>query len=366
MELGLTAADGERKWVRTICRPIVHGDRVVRVRGSLQDITDRKRVESELRASEERYRMLFDSNPHPMWVYDVESLRFLEVNDAAVMVYGYTREEFLRMTIREIRPAEDVPRLEGDVARTKRGLQRSSDWRHRRKDGIVFDVDVSSHDLPSTFGHTRLVLAIDVTDRKRAEAELNASERRLRLALEAAGAIAFVWDVHENKVTRYFSKEPALPATGDEVGTLDEVRSRVHPEDLKDFDDRLSACLSNGTEYRNEYRVIRPNGTTAYLEEYGYIDRASDGSPLCLTGMSIDISERVAANESLQASESRYRQLVDILPTSIVVHADNEVRFVNPAFVRLMGAENEASMLGRKSVRMDALVLLRNTSQHAG
>ncbi len=471
LELQLTAADGQKKWVRTICRPIVQGDRVVRVRGSLQDITDRKRVESELRASEERYRMLFDSNPHPMWVYDVDSLRFLEVNDAAVMVYGYTRDEFLRMTIREIRPAEDVKRLEDDVARTVRGLKRSSDWRHRRKDGTVFDVDVSSHDLPNTHGHTRLVLAIDVTDRKRAEAELNASERRLRLALEAAGAIAFVWDIHQNKVTRYFSKEPALPATGEGVGTLDEVRARVHPEDLKNFDDRLSVCLSNGTEYRNEYRVLRPNGTTAYLEEYGYIDREFDGSPVCLTGMSIDVSERVAAteslrsseerlrialkgahggvwdwdlhagsawwspemydlmgaspgmetteasvmelihdedrervraaiaksidqrtdyhcefrvkggkrwlssharvsydatgnpdrlvgiswditdrviaNESLQTSESRYRQLVDILPTSIVVHADNEVRFVNPAFVRLMGAENEASMLGR-------------------
>ncbi len=94
-------------------------------RVSLQDITDRKRVESDLRASEERYRMLFDSNPHPMWVYDVQTLRFLEVNDAAVMAYGYTRDEFLSMTIRDIRPADELPRFEANIARTNRGLERS-------------------------------------------------------------------------------------------------------------------------------------------------------------------------------------------------------------------------------------------------
>ncbi len=471
LELQLTGADGEKRWVRTICRPIVEDGRVVRVRGSLQDITDRKRVESELRASEERYRMLFDSNPHPMWVYDVDTLRFLAVNDAAVAKYGYTREEFLTMTIRAIRPDEDVPKLEAGIARDFRGLRRSADWRHRCKDGTVFDVDVSSHDLPDGQGRTRLVLALDITDRKRAEAELQASERRLRLALEAAGAIAFVWDIPSDIVTRYFSKEPALPANSEQVGRLDEVRMRVHPKDLDAFDARLAACLASGTEYRNEYRVIRPDGSTASLEEYGYLDRNEDGSPIQLTGMSIDvtdrlaaveslriseerlrvalngaqggvwdwdintgeawwspemydlfgvpkgmdtremavmeliheedrarvrdtianaiakhtdyhcefrvlsgkrwlssqarlsvdtsgtpnrlvgitwdITERVEANEALRLSESRYRQLVDMLPSAIFVQAQDTILFVNPAFMQLMGASNAEELLGR-------------------
>ncbi len=195
MELQLISAAGEKKWVRTICRPIVENGRVVRVRARLQDITDRKRVESDLRASEERYRMLFDSNPHPMWVYDVQTLRFLEVNDAAVMAYGYTRDEFLSMTIRDIRPADELPRFEAILPEQTEALNARSGWRHKRKDGTIIDVDVSSHDLPNEHAHMRLVLALEITDRKRAEAELLASERRLRLALEAAGAIAFVWDI---------------------------------------------------------------------------------------------------------------------------------------------------------------------------
>ncbi len=187
LELQMKAADGESKWVRTICRPIVEGNRVVRVRGSLQDITDRKRVESELRASEERYRILFDANPHPMWVYDVKSLRFLEVNDAAILSYGYSREEFLNMTIREIRPAEEVPRLEAEVAMPNTGMRRSSDWRHKRKDGSIFDVDIAIHDLPASYGHSRLVLAVDVTDRKRAEASY----------WQANGVFAWHWKPRE-------------------------------------------------------------------------------------------------------------------------------------------------------------------------
>ncbi len=307
LELQLLSTDGEKKWVRTICRPIVENGQVVRVRGSLQDITDRKRVESELRAGEERYRMLFESNPYPMWVFDVKTLRFLEVNDAAVRAYGYTHEEFLQMTIRDIRPLEDVPKLEVEIARTLQGFDHSTQWRHQRKDGSVFEVEISSHDLPGEHRHSRLVLALDVTDRRRAEAELQASERRLRLALEAAGAIAFVWEVPNDVVTRYFSKEPALPATAEKVGTLNEVRSRVHSADLSAFDTRLAECLAHGKEYYNEYRVVRPDGSFACLEDYGYLDRNEDGSPLRLTGMSIDVTERVAAIDSVRRSEERLR-----------------------------------------------------------
>lgn len=307
MELQLTAVDGVKRWVRTICRPIVEGGRVIRVRGSLQDITDRKRVESELRAGELRYRMLFDSNPHPMWVYDIDSLKFLEVNDAAIAAYGFTREEFLGMTIRDIRPPEEVARLEASVARMNPGLNYSTEWKHRHKNGQLFDVDISTHDLAEQHGKARLVLALNITDRKRAESELQASEQRLRLVLEAAGAIAFDWDVPNDVVTRYFSREPALPTTAERVGTLSEVRARIHPHDLSDFDNRLQASLKSGAEYRNAYRVVRPDGTLANLEEFGFLDRAADGSPLRLTGMSIDVTDRVAAMELLRTSEERLR-----------------------------------------------------------
>ena len=161
------------------------GGRVV-VRGSTTDITGRKMAEAALRESEVRYRELFDANPHPMWVYDVESLRFLAVNAAAVAHYGYSREEFLAMTIRDIRPPEDIPALLASVGAAVRGIEEAGVWRHRRRDGTLIAVEISSHQLAFDGHHAKVVLAHDVTERQRAEAR-SAGERAV-LELLATGA----------------------------------------------------------------------------------------------------------------------------------------------------------------------------------
>lgn len=113
--------------------------------------------------------MLFAGNPLPMWIYDLKTLRFLEVNEAAVAQYGYTRDEFLAMRITDIRPSEDVPRLLDEVARARAALQQSGEWRHRLKLGEVIDVEIASHTLDFEGRDAALVIAHNVTERKRGE-----------------------------------------------------------------------------------------------------------------------------------------------------------------------------------------------------
>jgi PAS domain S-box-containing protein len=113
----------------------------------------------EFHESEEGYRLLFESNPHPMWIYDRESLAFLAVNDAAIQHYGYSHDEFRRMSIKDIRPAEDIPWLLEKIAEIKPGMNSASS-RHLKKDGTVVKVEIVSHTLHFAGRRAELVLAL--------------------------------------------------------------------------------------------------------------------------------------------------------------------------------------------------------------
>jgi PAS domain S-box-containing protein len=153
--------------------PLLFASKLVTVLGVFYAVAvARQRAARRLAASESRYRLLFDASPRPLWVYDEATLGILAVNDAALQQYGYGRDEFLALTIRDLRPAEDVAALEAHVAAVPARLGASRVWRHRRKDGSVFDVEVTSHALAWDGRAARLVLAADVTARTRLEAEL--------------------------------------------------------------------------------------------------------------------------------------------------------------------------------------------------
>jgi two-component system, cell cycle sensor histidine kinase and response regulator CckA len=145
----------------------------------------RDRAEAELRASEEQYRLLFNANPHPMWVFDRETLRFLMVNEAATRQYGYSQREFLSMTLLDIRPPEEADKFLAAIRPTRASHQREL-FKHRRKDGTVLDVEVSSQIITFRAIEATLVLAHDVTAQRRAEEQLRLSELRYRAIVERA------------------------------------------------------------------------------------------------------------------------------------------------------------------------------------
>jgi PAS domain S-box-containing protein len=125
-----------------------------------------------LKDFKEIYENFYKSNPHPMWIYDLETLTFLDVNDAAVQRYGYSEEEFLSMTIRNIRPPEDIPALLENIAKVTKGLDIAGTWRHIKKDGALIHVEIISHTLTFMGKRAEMVLALDITERKRMEEEL--------------------------------------------------------------------------------------------------------------------------------------------------------------------------------------------------
>ena len=147
-----------------------------------RDITERKRVELALRDSERRFRKMFDENPMPMWVFDEETLRFLAVNDAACSHYGHSRAAFLAMTVKDVRPPSDVPRMEAALRAVKDGGPARAQHRHWKSDGTIIDVDVSTQRIEFEGRTARVAIIADVTDRER----LFRAEQEARAEAESA------------------------------------------------------------------------------------------------------------------------------------------------------------------------------------
>lgn len=189
-EYGFRHEDGTYRWVRDEQRLLrdAAGNPVEAV-GSWSDVTKLRQAETRSRESEEQYRLLFDSNPHPMWVYDAETLAFLAVNDTAIRLYGWSRSEFLAMTIKDIRPPEDVGPLLADLAGRPSSATAPHAWRHRRKDGVIAAVEIESNPIVFQGRRARLVFANDVTEKNRLEAQLLQAQKMDAIG-QLAGGIA--------------------------------------------------------------------------------------------------------------------------------------------------------------------------------
>lgn len=275
----------------------------------IRDVTERKRAEEALRRSEEHYRLLFHGSPQPMYLADLETLRFLDVNHAAELQYGWTREEFLEMTLRDIRPPEDIPFLEQKVRSLRAHRGNMGVWRHRRKDGTAFQAEIIAHPM-ETYDRPDacLTIAHDVTGKLQALEKLRHSEERYRTLARVSPVGLFRTD--RMGLCNYVN-EHCILITGLSSEELEGRgwQSGIHPDDRHRVAAEWERTLALDIPFHAEYRFVRPDGKYAWVLGRALADRGPDGALIGYVGTLTDITERKQA-ETLLAVQKRTLAMV--------------------------------------------------------
>ena len=317
---------------------------------------ERDQAEKELQWSEQQYRLLFNANPHPMWVCDRETLSFLTVNDAALRHYGYSLKEFLSMTVREIRPEEDQERFLAAVKNPRHN--RPSDrelCRHRKKDGTVIDVEISSQPITFRAVNAELVLAHDVTAQQRAEMEVRQGKEQLQLLLDSTAEAIYAIDVNGActlcnaaclRLLGYSRDSELLAKNMHAVMHHTRPDGRAYPVEeckiLQAFRQR------KGTHVTDEV-LWRADGTSFPAEYWSYPVH-NNGRVLGSVVTFFDITQRKKSEEALRRSESRYRSIIERAPYGVFrVDQSGRIAMANSAFAAMLGYQAPDEVLGLKT-----------------
>ena len=255
MDKRYLACSGQVVWasltVTLVRRPDGQPDYFIAV---VADIAARKHAEESLRQSEQNYHDLFAANPQPMWVYDVGTLHFLDVNAAAVNHYGYSRDEFLAMSIRDIRPAEELPRLDRLISEKHRGQGKRGVWTHRTKDGRRIHVEIHSNDLRFQGRDAKMVLASDITARLAAEHALHDAMQRLRIL---SARLIDVQETERRNVARELHDDTGQSLTA--IKIILQTVQRQHPEVAEALTDVVAAADRTLEQVRELSRGLWPS-----------------------------------------------------------------------------------------------------------
>lgn len=286
-----------------------------------RDVTERKLAEEDVRRSEEKYRYLFMNNPIPMWIYDNKTLSFLAVNDFAVDHYGYSKEEFLSMTIRDIRPNEDLDYLEHVLKSSSGQIRKVANVRHSKKDGSIIDVEITAHPIEFEKHEAMLVISFDISELKKIESELEKHKSHLEELVKNRTEELDVTNkelIHEVELKNEAEKRLEISLAKEKE--LSELKSRFISTASHEFRTPLTTVLSSAQliekyfDRWNKEKIFEylekitnsTNSLTKLMDDVISINRAEAGK-LSLNPVKVNLKkmcQRIIEGSQLHLTES--------------------------------------------------------------
>lgn len=299
--------DNEVRYLDLYTKSMINDPLVNGIVVNFRDITEKHQIENKLIESEEQYKLLFLHNPVPVFIYNVDNLQYLQVNDAAVERYGYSREEFLTMTLKDIRPKEDIQKVLDDIAKVDKGEQEKKQiWRHLTKDGSVIYVEISAVNIRYNGQKARMSIANDVTNMVNAQENIKKSEERYRHLVEnlPAGAVLVRGE------NLYFNKAVA-EITGyslQEISTVSAWFDKLYGKDSGLIRSYYEHDKANNFSEPRTVAIISKDGLKRWFTFYAY--RFETGEVWLVQ----DITERKKMDEliigSILETEDRERKRI--------------------------------------------------------
>ncbi|HYX19094.1 MAG TPA: PAS domain S-box protein [Nostoc sp.] len=284
--------------------------------------------------SRRSFNLLFSKNPNPMWVYNQNNLQFLDVNEAAVVHYGYSREEFLQMRITDIRPLENVPIFIEYLRERHSNLHFSGQWQHRRKCGEIIDVEIVTHKIDYASYNARLVNIRDITEHKQIKKSLQESEARFRVIFEAIPIPLIISRVSDNWIL-YANPEfiKTFRFSGKDFINR-EVLDLYHKS--ADFELLLEALNEHGFVHNYELQLKRADGT--YFWAIASLQYLNFNNEIAILTVFYDITKRKNLETKLQEQNEFLQIVFESIPLMIALFDPNgKLQWVNQEWESLLG-----------------------------
>lgn len=289
------------------------------------------------------YSSLFYHNPLPNWIYEIQSMRILDVNDAALSHYGYSKEEFLSMTIKQLRPKEEVPKLisaHSDIDQ-KSGNIRFGIFKHQKKNGEIMLMEVHGHKVIFQGLEAIMVSCLDVTEKERQLKELEDSKALIQEATSIAKLGYWSTDLRTNEfiwseeVYKIWEVDPQVFKPD-----FDIFYQSIHADDRAEFDYLQPLALSGERSFDFVHRIYTPSGKIKWVHEKGRVKFDEKGVPISFSGTAQDITAQKEEEQHLKLLESVITHTDDIVMITEAEPLESpgpRIQYVNQAFTKLTG-----------------------------